>query len=445
MLTSHQEAREGVEAEDPSPGARASSEDTTARVSSEDCRAEQMLQELQHQVSDLRGELSRQATQWSVAHSKLQDQIDALTKQNLALREELRAWGSQGPAALENPATSLPTTCGAQALVLVSTFGEPSSASAVKEIMPKYTGCQSRSAVLLQHRVPPANAASSKGVHKPSRVLREGSGRKSPAPCSNVLLQEKKAPAHKKDMCSLVPESFKARIPCQGPARKLPCFSADTGWQQNLPTKPGPSQEAGCLLDTTTEKRGTQEKEHVDGKVEHILSDGRMIVTFPNGTRKETSADKKTTVIKFYNGDVKKIKPDQRVIYYFSAAQTTYTTYPDGVETVQFPSKRTEKFYPDGSKETVFPDGTVTRLKPECEETMFPDGTIVRVKRNGDKTVVLSNGQKEIHTDQFKRREFPDGTSKTVYCSGCQETTYSSGRIKVKDQTGKVILDLKQK
>ncbi|KAL4675923.1 hypothetical protein H8959_010068 [Pygathrix nigripes] len=33
---------------------------------------------------------------------------------------------------------------------------------------------------------------------------------------------------------------------------------------------------------------------------------------------------------------------------------------------------------------------------------------------NGDKTIVLSNGQKEIHMTQFKRREYPDGTVKTV-------------------------------
>ncbi|KFO20787.1 Centromere protein J [Fukomys damarensis] len=208
-----------------------------------------------------------------------------------------------------------------------------------------------------------------------------------------------------------VPESSKARLPGQGQARRPPRFSADRRVEQ----------------------------------VELTLSDGRMIVTFPNGTRKETSTDKKTTIIKFYNGDVKKIKPDQRVIYYFSDAQTTYTTYPDGVETVQFPNKQIEKFYPDGSKETAFPDGTVTRLKAGCEETVFPDGTITHVKRNGDKTIVFSNGQKEIHTAQFKRREFPDGTSKTVYCNGCQETKYSSGRVKVKDQTGKVILDQKQK
>uniref|UniRef100_A0A2K5LAQ0 Centromere protein J C-terminal domain-containing protein n=1 Tax=Cercocebus atys TaxID=9531 RepID=A0A2K5LAQ0_CERAT len=150
------------------------------------------------------------------------------------------------------------------------------------------------------------------------------------------------------------------------------------------------------------------------------------------------------TVIWFSNGDVKKVKPDQRVIYYHANAQMTRTTSPDGLEVVQFPNKRTEKFYPDGSKEIVFPDGTVKHLKDGQEETLFPNGTIVRVERNGDKTIVLSNGQKEIHTAQFKRREYPDGTIKTVYCSGCQETKYASGRVKIKDEAGNIILDEKQ-
>nr|XP_003466401.2 centromere protein J-like [Cavia porcellus] len=358
---------------------------------------EQAMQQFQHQVFDLRGELRKQVAQWSVAHTKLQNQIDALTKQNLALREELRAWGLQDPTDTEKPAASLPTPCGSRVL----------------------------------------------GVHRSSRVLSEASGRKSPASASSVLLQ--KAPAFEKDTCSLVPQSSKSRLLHQDRARQYLCSSLNNEEQQNLPTKPESSQQAVCLLDSTLEKMGIQEKQHTDGKVEHVLSDGRVIVTFPNGTRKETSADKKTTIIKFYNGDVKKIKSDQRVIYYFSDAQTTYTTYPNGVETVQFPNKHIEKYYPDGSKETVFPDGTVTRLNHGCEETVFPDGTILHIKRNGDKTIVFSNGQKEIQTTQFKRREFPDGTTKTVYCNGCQETKYSSGRVKVKDQTGKVILDQKQK
>lgn len=41
-----------------------------------------------------------------------------------------------------------------------------------------------------------------------------------------------------------------------------------------------------------------------------------------------------------------------------------------------------EKLYPDGSKETLFPDGTVERLRDGREETVFPDGTHVLVERS---------------------------------------------------------------
>ncbi|KAL4839183.1 hypothetical protein H8958_014552 [Nasalis larvatus] len=182
---------------------------------------------------------------------------------------------------------------------------------------------------------------------------------------------------------------------------------------------------------------------HETAKVGRALSEGCAITNFPDASQKKLSTDKKRTIIRFSNSDVK-IKPDQRVIYYHANAQTMCTTYPDGLEVVQFPNKQTENFYPDGSKEIVFPDGTVKHLKDGQEETLFPDGTIVRVERNGDKTIVLTNGQKEIHMAQFKRREYPDGTIKTVYCSGCQETKYASRRVKIKDEAGNIILDKKQ-
>lgn len=49
-------------------------------------------------------------------------------------------------------------------------------------------------------------------------------------------------------------------------------------------------------------------------KVEEVFTDGRRIITFRNGTKKEISADKRMTTIKFSNGDAKKIMPDQRVV-----------------------------------------------------------------------------------------------------------------------------------
>ncbi|XP_053568240.1 centromere protein J-like [Bombina bombina] len=187
-----------------------------------------------------------------------------------------------------------------------------------------------------------------------------------------------------------------------------------------------------------------EETQYPDGKVEKLLSDGRRIVIFSNGTKKEISADEKSITVSFFNGDTKKIMPDQSIVYYYADAQTTHTTYPSGLEVLQFPNKQIEKHHPDGTKEIVFPDRTVKLLfKDGREESTFPDGTVVKSEKTGNKTVIFSNGQKEIHTSQYKRREYPDGTIKTVYSNGRQETKYSSGRVRIKDQQGNIILDKK--
>uniref|UniRef100_A0A452S9C0 Centromere protein J C-terminal domain-containing protein n=1 Tax=Ursus americanus TaxID=9643 RepID=A0A452S9C0_URSAM len=148
-----------------------------------------------------------------------------------------------------------------------------------------------------------------------------------------------------------------------------------------------------------------------------------------------------TTVLRFLNGDVKKILPDQRVVYYYADAQITRTTYPNGLAVVRFPNKQTEKYHPDGSKEIVFPDGTVKRLGAGREETVFPDGTVVSVERNGDRTIMFSNGLRELQTAGFQRREYPDGTVKIVYCTGYWETRSASGAVKIRYEPGNVLPD----
>nr|XP_042140857.1 centromere protein J isoform X2 [Peromyscus maniculatus bairdii] len=133
--------------------------------------------------------------------------------------------------------------------------------------------------------------------------------------------------------------------------------------------------------------------------------------------------------------------PDGKV-YYYAAAQTTHTTYPEGLEVLHFSSGQIEKHFPDGRKEITFPDQTIKNLFADGqEESIFPDGTIVRVQRDGNKIIEFNNGQRELHTAQFKRREYPDGTVKTVYANGHQETKYTSGRVRVKDKDGNVLMD----
>ncbi|KAH3888449.1 centromere protein J-like [Dreissena polymorpha] len=185
-----------------------------------------------------------------------------------------------------------------------------------------------------------------------------------------------------------------------------------------------------------------EEVQHSDGKVERTYRSGAREILFSNGTKKEISSDGKSIIVSFFNGDIKQIMPDQRVIYYYAENKTTHTNYPDGLEILQFPNDQTEKLYPDGTKEITFPDQTVKYIFPNgSEESIFPDGTVIRLEKNGDKTMEFPNGQREIHNNEYKRREYPDGTVKTVYPDGRQETRYSNGRLRVKDKDGNIVID----
>ncbi|CAH1801080.1 unnamed protein product [Owenia fusiformis] len=190
------------------------------------------------------------------------------------------------------------------------------------------------------------------------------------------------------------------------------------------------------------DKENFEELQHADGKVERQYANGAKEIYFPNGTRKQISRDGSYIIVSFFNGDVKQIFPDQRVVYYYADAQTTHTTYTDGLEVLQFANDQMEKTYPDGTKEITFPDQAIKYLYPSgLEESIFPDGTVIRVDTQGVKTLEFSNGQREIHTAQYKKREYPDGTVKTVYPDGRQETRYANGRLRVKDAAGNVTMD----
>lgn len=92
--------------------------------------------------------------------------------------------------------------------------------------------------------------------------------------------------------------------------------------------------------------------------------------------------------------------------------------------------------FPNGAKRIVDP---VNKDIKECWN--YPDGTKVDVYRNDDKILYLPSGQREIHTKDHKRREFPDGSVKILYNDGSQETRYSNGRIRKRDKDGNLTLD----
>ncbi|XP_054475074.1 uncharacterized protein si:ch211-140l13.3 [Anoplopoma fimbria] len=207
-------------------------------------------------------------------------------------------------------------------------------------------------------------------------------------------------------------------------------FRENSELREKLTVTPQCRQVAGrCTAQTTTILQEGQ------SKMEQLFSNECGLVTLTERTRKIPSADQKTKTVTFLNGDIKHILEDGKVVYYYAGSQTTHTTHPNGLEVFHFPNKQIEKRHPGGKREILFPDQTIKYLEPDSSErTIFPDGTIVHLSTSGEKMVDFPNGQREIHTSQYKRREYPDGTVKTIYPNGRQETKYASGRIRTKEK-----------
>ncbi|XP_031218423.1 centromere protein J [Mastomys coucha] len=362
---------------------------TAAARTFPDKKEREEIQALKQQIADLQEDLKRKETKWSSTHGRLRSQIEMLVKENTDLREEIKvmerfrldAW--KRAEAIENS----PKAC---QYMTATKKDEPMNSSIQLQKSHVSSGVQGEK--YKKKYLPAQGSPSRRSKSVPPRDL--GSSDKGQAALPREPLQ-----------------------------------------QVNFPDLEHKNKEE-------KEEEIQGEISHPDGKVEKVYKNGCRVVLFPNGTRKEVSADGKSITVTFFNGDVKQVMPDERVVYYYAAAQTTHTTYPEGLEVLHFSSGQIEKHFPDGRKEITFPDRTMKTLFVDGqEESIFPDGTIVRVQRDGNKIIEFNNGQRELHTAQFKRREYPDGTVKTVYANGHQETKYTSGRVRVKDKDGNVLMD----
>ncbi|KAM3964006.1 spindle assembly abnormal 4 [Aphomia sociella] len=174
--------------------------------------------------------------------------------------------------------------------------------------------------------------------------------------------------------------------------------------------------------------------------------DGSKELRFPNGNIKYMSSDGSYSKFVYYNGDVKEnFYKEGRIKYFYAETKTFHTTHPDGLEVLEFPDGQVEKRYKDGSSEIRLPNGSIRYFDPKNEhvreEWRFPDGAALTVAANGEQRIVFGNGQVEVHAKDHKRREFPDGTVKLVYQDGTSETRYASGRVRIKDKHGNLIMD----
>lgn len=74
-------------------------------------------------------------------------------------------------------------------------------------------------------------------------------------------------------------------------------------------------------------------------RTEEVLPDGRRLISYRNGTRKEILPNGES-LVRFVNGDSKTTGAGNSgvVVYYYAQADTTHTTYKDGLEVYEFPN-----------------------------------------------------------------------------------------------------------
>ncbi|XP_051260860.1 centromere protein J isoform X2 [Dicentrarchus labrax] len=394
-----------------------------------DKKEREEIQVLKQQLSSLQEELRGRESRWASTHSRLRQQIDSLSQENSSLRDEIRmleklrlsAWKKNPvnaemdketkdcPKMFENNVSSV--TKGVKFASPLDSRGNGSSSPP-----------QSTTAAAMRR----GSRESSHGATGIKSSLRRPSGPGSTSSSSS----SSSLPGRRTEERSTPASKSKDKPPNQEHSTHI-CSPKGDSLSKDPESSEAKEQESAQEVIT-----------HPDGKIEKVLAGGDRIIAFPNGTKKEISADGLMVKVTFFNGDTKQITADQRVIYYYAETQTTHITYPDGMEVLHFPNNQTEKHFPDGRKEITFPDQTVKNLFPNGrEESVLTDGTIIQVNPDGTKEIHFNTGQKEIHTADYKRREYPDGTVKTVYTDGRQETCYPTGRLRIKDKDGNVIVD----
>ncbi|KAL7871551.1 hypothetical protein SRHO_G00065340 [Serrasalmus rhombeus] len=379
-------------------------------------------QDLRQQIQSIKAQLKERECEWWQVHSKLQSRVDALTRENKLLLSHINPSEHKRPnhsPGRSTPHPGTPSMTNGNSIINVQEKNERKNRSIRRDSSNSRASTASHSPA--ESDTVPSSNYGGKGLCRPAerQIGVKGDWSK-----------------------SSVHESIHSTSTGKTTSSESEHESADMMEAGLLDPESKSCYTRGALESSKAVVR--EEIRYPDGKIEQLLSDGSRVIVFRNGTKKEIGVDQRSVTVTFFNGDVKRTLPDGTVVYFYSDAQTTHSTYPSGLEILQFPNNQKEKHYPDGRREIFFPDGTVKNLYPDGrQESVFQDGTVVKLSKNGEKTVEFPNGQREIHTPQYKQRVYPDGTVKTVFLNGRQETKYSSGRVCLKNNERVIITDKK--
>ncbi|XP_069747427.1 centromere protein J isoform X2 [Narcine bancroftii] len=228
---------------------------TAAARAIPDKKEREEIKVLKQQIADLQEEMKRKELRWSSTYTRLRNQIDALTKDNKELRNEVKTMERLRLETWQKANTAI----------------EKKTESSVPQIMKEVTSPRN---VKLNH--PVKNSAST----MIRNTVKE----------SSVSFIRNMESTNETAVCAI--------------NRSVPC---ENFLNQEEVTAP-------CLEFNGTMDEIQEEIKYLDGKVEQVLRSGRHIIIFCNGTRKEVSADGKTIKVTFFNGDVKQIMSDQTIM-----------------------------------------------------------------------------------------------------------------------------------
>nr|XP_023652987.1 centromere protein J-like [Paramormyrops kingsleyae] len=413
------------------------------------------LQELKHEMRALKEQLEQRESHWSLAHGHLLKQVESLLRENTKLK------GKHGILEHRHLQTRRPHDGSHElnAETVERGHKEPMKEAPQGTVDRSPVSASTRSAILTSHKSPVHQRAAPTTTDSNGHLLTDRSKDHSfPFTGKMTLIPESTDQTPKSDSCEMPNSNTNRDEEHQTKIGAYPQLNETSNEQLALSTSDTASSgsqhpqlrrehtvpEREFIHSASKQDRVLEETRLRDGKTEWLYSSGRRVIAFRDGTKKEISADRRSSTVTYFNGDVKHILADEKVVYYYSSTQTTHTTYPSGLEVLQFPSKQIEKHHPDGTREIIFPDQAVKHIYPDGrEKSVFPDGTVVTVARNGDKTIQFADGQREIHTAQFRRREYPDGTVKTIYTTGRQEAKYSTGRACSETTDAVTVMDKK--
>ncbi len=112
---------------------------------------------------------------------------------------------------------------------------------------------------------------------------------------------------------------------------KSPTYAPATSFKSNVPATL--QQGATVNLGATSAAGG-------NSRTEETLPDGKKLIKYKNGTQKEID-ETGNSLVRFLNGDTKSVNATNGVVvYYYAQADTTHTTFKDGLEVYEFPNKQ---------------------------------------------------------------------------------------------------------